>query len=146
RVRPPWTFDPGTLLPASAKGRPLASFFVIRGNDQGHKFDLNSDRLEIGREAGNDIQLHDQEVSRSHAELVREGRRFFLRDLGSSNGTYVNRRRITGRHELSSGDQVQMGKTLILFTGPNDPSSTHLLDNIDIVAHQQHGDNSRILR
>jgi len=124
----------------------LASFFVIRGNDQGHKFDLNSDRLEIGREAGNDIQLHDQEVSRSHAELVREGRRFFLRDLGSSNGTYVNRRRITGRHELSSGDQVQMGKTLILFTGPNDPSSTHLLDNIDIVAHQQHGDNSRILR
>jgi len=124
----------------------LASFFVIRGNDQGNKFDLNSDRLEIGRDAGNDIQLHDQEVSRSHAELVREGRRYFLRDLGSSNGTYVNRRRITGRYELNSGDQVQMGKTLILFTGPSDPSSTHLLDNIDIVAHQQHGDNSRILR
>ncbi len=123
----------------------MASFFVIRGNDQGTKFELKSDHFEIGREAGNDIQLHESEVSRSHAELVREGNRFLLRDLDSSNGTFVNGTRIT-RQELASGDQVQMGKTLILFTGTSDRSSAHLLDNIDIVSREQPGENSRILR
>lgn len=123
----------------------MASFFVIRGNDQGTKFEIKSDHLEIGREAGNEIQFHDSEVSRSHAELIREGQRYFLRDLGSSNGTFVNGTRIT-RHELASGDQVQMGKTLVLFTSASDRSSTRLLDNIDIVSRDQPGENSRILR
>ncbi len=123
----------------------MASFFVIRGNDQGTKFEIKSDHLEVGREAGNEIQFHDSEVSRSHAELIREGQRYFLRDLGSSNGTFVNGTRIT-RHELSSGDQVQMGKTLVLFTAASDHSSTRMLDSIDIVSRDQPGENSRILR
>jgi signal transduction histidine kinase/pSer/pThr/pTyr-binding forkhead associated (FHA) protein len=121
----------------------VASLFVIRGNDQGVKLELVADRISVGREAANTIQLHDQEVSRQHAELHRNGKQYLLVDLGSSNGTYINGARVQ-EHELASGDQVQMGSTLMLFTGGSDDSAD-LSRKIDIVT-QQAGDNSRIVR
>ncbi len=122
----------------------MASLFVIRGNDQGVKLELDADRIGIGREASNTIQLHDQEVSRQHAELHRTGKKYLLVDLGSSNGTFVNGTRVK-EHELASGDQVQMGSTLMLFTGAGDDSAD-LSHKIDIVTQQPPGDNSRIVR
>lgn len=121
----------------------MPSLFVIRGNDQGVKRELDSECLRIGREAANSFQLHDQEVSRHHAELKREGRTFTLVDLDSSNGTFVNGQRVT-QQELASGDQVQMGSTLMLFTGISDESA-NLLGKIDIVPPQT-GEKSRIVR
>jgi signal transduction histidine kinase len=121
----------------------VASLFVIRGNDQGVKLELDTDRIGIGREAGNTIQLHDQEVSRQHAELHRSGKKYLLVDLGSSNGTFVNGTRVA-EHELASGDQVQMGSTLMLYTGASDDSAD-LSRKVDIVT-QLAGDNSRIVR
>ncbi len=122
----------------------MASLFVIRGNDQGVKLELDTDRIGIGREASNTIQLHDQEVSRQHAELHRTGKKYLLVDLGSSNGTFVNGTRVQ-EHVLASGDQVQMGSTLMLFTGASDDSAD-LSRKIDIVTQQPPGDNSRIVR
>jgi signal transduction histidine kinase len=121
----------------------VPSLFVIRGNDQGVKIELEGDALRIGREATNSFQLHDQEVSRHHAELLRDGRTFTLVDLDSSNGTFVNGQRI-GRQELTSGDQVQMGSTLMLFTGASDDSAD-LSGKIDIVPRQT-GEKSHIIR
>jgi signal transduction histidine kinase len=121
----------------------VPSLFVIRGNDQGVKRELDGDTLRIGREASNSFQLHDQEVSRHHAELKRDGRSFTLVDLESSNGTFVNGQRVT-QQELVSGDQVQMGSTLMLFTGVSDESA-NLSGKIDIVPRQT-GDKSRIVR
>lgn len=121
----------------------MPSLFVIRGNDQGVKRELDGEALRIGREASNSFQLHDQEVSRHHAEVKRDGRTFTLVDLESSNGTFVNGQRVT-RQELASGDQVQLGSTLMLFTGVSDESA-NLSGKIDIVP-QQTGDKSRIVR
>ena len=73
----------------------MPSLFVIRGNDQGVKRELDSAVLRIGREASNSFQLHDQEVSRHHAEVQRCERTFTLVDLDSSNGTFVNGQRIS---------------------------------------------------
>ena len=64
-----------------ARGRSLPSLFVIRGNDQGMRFDLEAERVTIGRESTNAIQLHDREVSRGHAEVIREGQQFTVADL-----------------------------------------------------------------
>ncbi len=124
----------------------MASLFVIQGRDQGARFELDSDAaaFSLGREAGNRIQLHDTEVSRHHAELRRAGDDFVLSDLGSSNGTFVNNQRIE-RRELTSGDQVQIGRTVMLFTGPAEAPSSSLGEKIDIFSAGSQTDPSRIV-
>ncbi|HUY87410.1 MAG TPA: ATP-binding protein [Pirellulales bacterium] len=123
----------------------MPSLFVFRGNNQGMRFELEGDTLSLGREAGNDIQLHDTEVSRRHAELRRSAKTFTLTDLGSSNGTYVNGKRLQS-HQLANGDEVQMGGSMMLYTCLGDESTGDLADKIDIIARHQPGDRSRIVR
>ncbi|MGE0606434.1 MAG: ATP-binding protein [Pirellulales bacterium] len=123
----------------------MPSLFVIRGNDQGHKIVLEDASISIGREPTNLIQLHDQEVSRHHASLRREGKSYIITDLGSSNGTFVNSRQVE-EQELQSGDHVQVGSTLMLYTGPAEEAADNLAAKIDIIASQDPGDKSRIVR
>jgi len=122
----------------------VPSLFVIRGNDQGSRFEFSSDVFAIGREASNDAQLHDTEISRRHAEIRRDGRRYILRDLGSSNGSFVNGRAVA-EHSLASGDQIQLGRTLLLFTGVSEEGSrSSIAQRVDIVQRPADHD-SRIL-
>ncbi len=101
--------------------------------------------MTVGRDASNAIQLHDTEVSRSHIELRRSGESYLLTDQKSSNGTFVNGRQVS-EQMLSSGDQLQIGRTLLLYTGFSDQSSEDLAEKIDIVSRQRSGDDSRIVR
>lgn len=87
--------------------------------------------VSLGREAGVTIQLRDTEVSRRHAELRRQGPHYALVDLGSSNGTFVNGKSVR-QHLLASGDQVQIGRSLLLYTDPGDETE-NLDEQIDIV-------------
>ena len=80
----------------------------------GERFLLDSDRAVAGRSEQADIFLDDVTVSRKHAEFVREGTTFVVRDIGSLNGTYVNRTRID-QSVLRSGDEVQIGKYRMTF-------------------------------
>jgi len=122
------------------------SLFIFRGNDQGVRFELSADVLGLGRDASNAIQLHDTEVSRRHAEIRRAEKKYVLADLGSSNGTYVNGKRVD-QHVLTSGDEVQLGGTQLLFTAATDDSSGNLAERIDIITRNQPGvDRSRIVR
>jgi signal transduction histidine kinase len=123
----------------------LPSLFVIRGNDQGVRFDLEADRVTLGREASNTIQLHDREVSREHAELRREGDQFIVADLGSSNGTFVNGVRVRSQ-QLTTGDHVQIGRTMMLFTGVTAESSKRLQERVGIVEQTVTEPQSRIVR
>ena len=107
--------------------------------------DSDSAAFPLGREAGNHIQLHDTEVSRRHAEIRRAGEEFTVSDLDSSNGTFVNGQRID-RRELASGDQVQIGGTLMLYTGPAEEPARRPGGKIDIVGRQPSTDHSRIVR
>jgi FHA domain-containing protein len=89
---------------------------VIRagGGRVGESFPLNADRMTIGRRPDSDIFLDDVTVSRDHALLVRRGGDFYLDDLGSLNGTYVNRHRIES-HRLEDGDELQVGKFKLTY-------------------------------
>jgi len=122
----------------------VASLFVIRGRDQGTRFQLEDSIHTVGRTQGSSIRLHDTEVSREHAELVRKGEGYLLRDLGSSNGTFVNGQPATER-ELVSGDQVQFGRSLVLFTGVVEGASDDIGDQVDIVPRASVDDGSRIV-
>src|SRR5580698_2822613 len=91
-----------------------AMLVVRRGPNAGSRFLLDSDLTLVGRHPDSDIFLDDVTVSRRHAEFYRSGSRFTVRDVGSLNGTYVNRERIE-ETELFSGDEVQIGKFRLIF-------------------------------
>ncbi len=109
--------ETGELIPVdleqvAARGAAL----VVRagGGRVGESFPLEGERLTIGRRPDSDVFLDDVTVSRDHALLVRRGGEFHLDDLGSHNGTYVNRRRIES-HKLADGDELQVGKYKLTF-------------------------------
>ena len=80
----------------------------------GESFPLDRDRMTIGRRPDSDIFLDDVTVSRDHALLVRRSGDYYLDDLGSLNGTYVNRHRIES-HRLEDGDELQVGKFKLTY-------------------------------
>ena len=90
---------------------------VVRsgGGRAGEYFSPSGDRTTIGRSPDNDIFLDDVTVSRKHAVLVQSGGELKIEDLGSLNGTFVNRRRIDSATRLESGDEVQIGKYRLSF-------------------------------
>lgn len=110
----------------------MASLYVIRGRDNGQHYVLRGDAVAIGRETLNQIQLHDTEVSRFHARLESSEGSWRLVDLGSSNGTFVNSKRVD-KHLLRSGDRVQFGRTLMVFTGGPEPRTAAQKQSVDIV-------------
>ncbi len=87
---------------------------VKRGPDVGAKYVLDHDVIRVGRHPESDIFLDDITVSRRHAEFLRHGPDYVVKDVGSLNGTYVNRERIE-EATLASGDEVQIGKFKLLF-------------------------------
>jgi pSer/pThr/pTyr-binding forkhead associated (FHA) protein len=91
-----------------------ALLVVLRGPNTGARFLLDSDEVSSGRHPDSDIFLDDVTVSRTHATFRREGDDFLVRDVGSLNGTYVNRERID-EATLKTGDEVQIGKFRLVF-------------------------------
>jgi len=123
----------------------MASLFVIQGRDQGTRFNLDDAPLGLGRDARNPVQLHDSEVSRRHARIVRIEDGFELVDLESSNGTYINEQPIQ-RQMLATGDRVRVGRTLLIFTGNEDNSSVDLAEEVDIIGRDRRVEGSRIVK
>jgi len=123
----------------------VASLFVIRGSDQGSRHELRDQVVRLGRDCSNVIQIHDTEVSRQHAEFRFTENGYSISDLNSSNGTFVNGTRIEQHHKLSSGDQVQVGTTLMLYTGPSGDSEVDLASAVDISSAELAGDRSQII-
>lgn len=95
-----------------------ALLLVQRGPSAGARFLLDIDEVSAGRHPDSDIFLDDITVSRRHAVFTRSDDGYQVRDLGSLNGTYVNRDRIEREISLTGGDEVQIGKfRLIYFAG-----------------------------
>jgi pSer/pThr/pTyr-binding forkhead associated (FHA) protein len=91
-----------------------ALLVVLRGPNAGARFLLDADEVSSGRHPNSDIFLDDVTVSRKHATFRREGDVFLVRDVGSLNGTYVNRERID-EAALKTRDEVQIGKFRLVF-------------------------------
>jgi pSer/pThr/pTyr-binding forkhead associated (FHA) protein len=99
-----------------------ALLVVLRGPNTGARFLLDADEVSSGRHPDSDIFLDDVTVSRKHATFRREGDHFVVRDVGSLNGTYVNRQRID-EAVLHTGDEVQIGKfRLVFYAGAATPT------------------------
>lgn len=90
------------------------SLVIRTGGRAGDSFTLEGDRFTVGRDTSSDVFLDDVTVSRNHAVIVRRADALHIDDLGSLNGTYVNRRRIES-HALTDGDELQIGKFKLTF-------------------------------
>ncbi|MFQ5858115.1 MAG: FHA domain-containing protein [Anaerolineae bacterium] len=88
-------------------------------HEGGARHPLDQPRVTLGRADDNDVVVDDTYASRMHAEVVREGHRFVVRDLDSTNGTFVNGRRLTAPHLLSHSDEVRIGGARFTFIDPN---------------------------
>jgi len=107
---------PGRVASSLPPG--MALLVVRRGPNAGARFLLDHDVTTSGRHPDSDIFLDDVTVSRRHAEFHRGQSGFTVRDVGSLNGTYVNRERVESA-TLSNSDEVQIGKfRLVFIAGP----------------------------
>jgi uncharacterized protein involved in exopolysaccharide biosynthesis len=98
---------------------PTGAFLlVIAGQRPGRVFPLNGTVRTIGRSSRADIRLDQQSVSHEHAKLVQHAGRYLLTDLGSTNGTFVNDQSIHGELELSAGDTIRVGETILSYLAP----------------------------
>jgi pSer/pThr/pTyr-binding forkhead associated (FHA) protein len=104
--------ETGSWQGPAIEGPTLA---VRAGGPPGAVFSLDHETVTIGREPAADVFLDDVTVSRNHAIITRAPGGTVLRDLGSLNGTYVNRRRIEGEEVLEDGDELQIGKFRLTF-------------------------------
>ena len=95
--------------------RHMTKLLVIKGNDRGKQFELLVDDLtSIGRDPKNAIHINDSEVSRVHALIKLTENGFVIADKNSSNGTFVNKRRIR-QHVLETRDLIRVGSTTLVF-------------------------------
>jgi two-component system, NtrC family, sensor kinase len=90
---------------------------IIMGPDKGRTFQLPDSEPQLLGRSSEALPIADTTVSRRHAELTPDAGKWFVRDLGSQNGTFVNGVRLepNARHELAPGDQIRVGSTLISF-------------------------------
>jgi hypothetical protein len=93
---------------------PRYRLVVRRGPQPNQQYELNRDTVTIGRDITNDIVINDPEVSRHHARLIRTATGYTMEDLRSTNGTFINRQRLTAPYQLANGDLIGLGETVTL--------------------------------
>jgi diguanylate cyclase (GGDEF)-like protein len=96
-----------------------ACIVVIYGTELGRRVQLSGAPFEIGRSSSNDLFIDQESISRHHARISFDGTSYFIADLGSTNGTYVNDE-LVREQRLRDGDQVRIGRSILKFmTGEN---------------------------
>lgn len=107
---------------------------VIQGPDKGRTFELPDAEPQLVGRSSEALPLADNTVSRRHAELTPDSGLWYIRDLGSQNGTFVNGQKIAGRTQLRAGDQIRTGATLFVFGRSRERSD---LDTVRLVPASQ---------
>ncbi len=113
-IRPPAVAGVATQARnTSRRGRPPRHAAVVEGEARdGKMFELGSELI-IGRAEKCHVVLDDTYVSQMHARIFSRGEAYLVEDLGSTNGTYLNRRRVSSPTEVHRGDRVKVGKTVL---------------------------------
>lgn len=94
--------------------QPTYQIVMQAGPNVGERYPLDQDVLFVGRDLQNDIVVADVEVSRRHARLIRQADgSYLIEDLGSTNGTFVNGRRVAGQQALKRGDVIMLGSKVL---------------------------------
>ncbi|MDR0950894.1 MAG: FHA domain-containing protein [Candidatus Ancillula sp.] len=91
------------------------ALLIVFRPQTGERYLLKDDLITVGRDKSSDIFFDDPSVSRKHALIRRKGNKFYIKDVGSLNGTYINHNIQDEEIELHRGDEIQIGKYRLLF-------------------------------
>jgi signal transduction histidine kinase/pSer/pThr/pTyr-binding forkhead associated (FHA) protein len=123
----------------------LATLVVIHGLERGKRYTLDQPVMRVGRDPSNPIRVPDNEISRQHAEVRFEDDGYTLVDLKSSNGTFVNGRRVP-RARLDAGDRIQIGQTVLVFGTGTTVAGGDLAKKITLITRGKQEDASAIVK
>jgi serine phosphatase RsbU (regulator of sigma subunit) len=121
--------------------------FVLLQGGEVIPFPVTKDVMLLGRHPDCDIQLQSNMLSRKHARLIREGGSFFIEDLGSGNGTFLNGKRIESRIPINHNDRLKLGPLLLRFEGEDTPppaapgseAKSGMMATVEIAADEEDG-------
>ncbi len=112
-------------VPINKKDPDQASLVIIHGNNLGKRFEIKQKEFIIGRATNADVPINEENISRKHARIYRKNKIFVLEDLSSTNGTFINTKRVEVR-ELQDGDLILVGNTILKFiSGSNFENKYH---------------------
>lgn len=109
------------------------------GPNSGVTYPLDAEQTTIGRDPGNTIPVNDPEISRYHVRMTAQGGKIVIEDNGSTNGTAINGKRISGPHVLKSGEMISLGEDIVfMFEALNfDPDATVISSSSPAAAPRQ---------
>jgi len=125
-----------------------AFLYVERGPGAGQLLEVKQGVVVIGRASVSDLRIQHPSISRRHAQIKRVGEQFFVKDLSSQNGTFVNKQRLATEIEMKVGDTLALGNALVRLRGPMTkgerlppapPSATPVFDKPSNQLRQQTG-------
>ena len=126
-------------LSEDIESRP-AALEVLTGEQQGVVYTLDKILMTGGRLPESEIYIEDQQLSRRHFQIVHDGTSYYLRDARSTNGTFLNERKLDTDSVLINGDVIRVGKTRIKFISGNDPDRVKLDQSVkEITVDKQTG-------
>jgi pSer/pThr/pTyr-binding forkhead associated (FHA) protein len=106
----------GDVTQRAGSSAPVAHLRVVEPAEQkGKTYDV-TDEVTVGRASGCQVALADPTVSQLHARIFRRDNKLYVEDLGSSNGTYVNRKKVSAPVAIRRGDRLAMGATILEVT------------------------------
>ena len=111
-------------------GTEKAKLVILKDGDLVAESPLGAKKLTIGRDAESDIRLNDLSVSRCHARLVRVFNDYYLEDLQSTNGTFLNERQVS-KHMLKTGDLLRIGSFTLRLMGEDEPADKAVAAEMD---------------
>jgi len=112
----------------------MIKLYMMDGSDEGQSFDLKTDIVYVGRSPENHIQMKDKFISRKHIKISMKGDKYFVEDLESKNGTFVNGQQIRPRveHEVGEGIPIVLGMSVLCLGKACLEDVIPFLDSIDL--------------
>jgi pSer/pThr/pTyr-binding forkhead associated (FHA) protein len=98
----------------------------------GHEHHLPAQTATLGRAVECDVVIASKSISREHTRLCHEGRRWFVEDLNSTNGTYLNGERVVGKRDLRDGDSLKVGDIAFIFHDPDTTTRENPVPDLEV--------------
>jgi pSer/pThr/pTyr-binding forkhead associated (FHA) protein len=113
--KPAAQIPPRDLKKTMISGGGTAPTLMVTAGSFAQNFSLDRPQFSLGRATNNDIVIPESTVSGKHATITNEGGNFYITDIGSTNGTFINNQRIQGKHQLKPGDIIRVGAAQLKF-------------------------------
>jgi pSer/pThr/pTyr-binding forkhead associated (FHA) protein len=112
----------------------MPKIYIMNGPDKGRSFEVDEEAIFIGRAPDNEIHINDKSVSRKHLKIVKRAEKYYVTDLGSRNGTFIDGMRISGgkEYEVKEGMPIAAGKTFLSVGKAYPDDVLAVLDSIDL--------------